>query len=50
MLKIILTAMCCAAYLSGWAQFSISGTVSGASGPLAGATVQTDRGNYFAIN
>lgn len=41
--------MCCAAYLSGWAQFSISGTVSGASGPLAGATVQTDRSNYFAI-
>ncbi|MCB0491740.1 MAG: TonB-dependent receptor [Cyclobacteriaceae bacterium] len=49
MLKIILTAMCCAAYLSGWAQFSISGTVNDASGPLAGATVQTDRGNYFAI-
>ena len=49
MLKFILTAICCAAYLSGWAQFSISGTVSGTSGPLAGATVQTDRGNYFAV-
>jgi iron complex outermembrane receptor protein len=49
MLKIIFTAMCCAAYLSGWAQFSISGTVNDASGPLAGATVQTDRGNYFAV-
>lgn len=49
MLKIIFTAICCAAYLSGWAQFTISGTVNDDSGPLAGATVQSDHGNYFAI-
>ncbi|MEQ9413944.1 MAG: TonB-dependent receptor [Cyclobacteriaceae bacterium] len=50
MLKSIFTAICCAAYLSGWAQFTISGTVNDASGPLAGATVQSDHGNYFAIS
>lgn len=49
MLKIISTAICCAAYLSGWAQFTVSGKVSDNSGPLAGATIQSDRGNYFAI-
>lgn len=49
MLKVIFTAICCSAYLIGWAQFTIFGTVNDLSGPLAGATVQSDRGNYFAI-
>jgi len=52
MLKFIFAAFGCAIYLSGWAQFSISGTIqSEDSGqPLFGATVQTDRGNYFSVS
>ncbi len=51
MLKIILAAMGCAIYLSGWAQFSITGSVkdAGTGQSLAGATVQTDYGNYFSV-
>ncbi|HPI80699.1 MAG TPA: TonB-dependent receptor, partial [Cyclobacteriaceae bacterium] len=49
MLKVILMAMGCAAYLGGWAQFTVSGKVNGPLGPLEGATVQTSHGGHFAI-
>ena len=42
-------AMGCAAYLGGWAQFTVSGKVNGPLGPLEGATVQTSHGGHFAI-
>lgn len=51
MSKLIFTALCCTAYLSGWAQFTIQGNVKSSTTnlPLAGATIQSDWGNHFTI-
>ena len=51
MLKSILTVISCLCYTLGFAQFSITGVIHSKSDSslLIGATIQSDRGNYFSI-
>lgn len=52
MSKFVLAVFCCLSTLSSFAQFTISGIISDQESrePLIGATIQTDKGNYFSVS
>lgn len=51
MFKFLITATGCLCQLIGYAQYSVNGTIMNKSnsGVLVGATIQSERGNYFSV-